>query len=77
MVVTRSSENSINLVDIQLCKDLNNIWPKYYKYIECDSTERIKWLGDLDALKLFVRNILGDVGKGSLPSGSAKAYYYM
>ena len=77
MAVTRSSESSINLADIQLSKDLNNIWPEYYRYIECDSTERIKWLGDLDTLKLFVRNLLGDVGKCSSPSGSAKAYYYM
>ena len=77
MAVTRSSESSINLADTQLRKDLNNIWPEYYKNIECDSTERIKWLGDLDALKLFVRNLLGDVGKWLSPSGSAKAYYYM
>ena len=63
MAVALNSEGSINLADFQLHKDLNKIWLQYYKYIECDSTERIKWLGDLDVLKLFVRDLLGDVSK--------------
>ena len=61
MAVAPSSESSTKLADSQLHKDLNNIWPEYHKYIDCDSTERIKWLGDLDVLKQFVRNLFGDV----------------
>ena len=61
---------------IFLHKDLNKIWLQYYEYIECDSTERIKWLGDIDVLKLFVRDLLGDVGKWSSPGHFARAYYY-
>ena len=55
---------------------MNKIWPEYHKYIDSDSTERIKWLGDLDVLKQFVRNLFGDVDKWSSPGGFAKAYYY-
>ena len=57
MAIALSSESSTKLADSQLYKDLNKIWPEYHKYIDCDSTERIKWLRDLDVLKQFVRNV--------------------